>query len=171
MSPEAVAADRIRDLIEKELTGEEMNPDEAVGRIIDHLRAHEPEVLDAWLEQHARRFLRGEMTRLMNSVRSQSIYRARNNDFATAVESGDLEQVGMFATWYEIDEEHTRKRLSSMTGTDHAFVAGQYDIAAKTSRMRCQFHRALAKKVGNRATSEVMSEEECERLLQSIQPA
>lgn len=171
MTTETLTAfDVVREQIDKELIAEEVIPSEAAHRIINRLRNENPSALTEWLEQQAEQFMRAEIGRLMHAFRSRARANAQAKAFGEAVESGDKERIGLFATLYRVDDTHRQVRLADMVGDDCTYVATSYESAAAASLMHAAFFRALAKKAKGRRVGDVISEAECQRLLASIQP-
>jgi hypothetical protein len=158
----------IRELIDKELAGNEVTPAEAAQRIVAKLNARHPGCLEQWFTDQAVHLMTREIGDLMRAGRGKAMSRAGTARFEAALEAGEDSPIGLYATWHAVNEENVRRRLADMTGADHGFVADTYRASAEADLMREAFHRTLAKKVGKRRTADVMTEEECERLLDSI---
>lgn len=122
-------------------------------------------VLDAWLHERAPYFLTAEISSWLRSERSRAHHHAKAVAFGQAVEEGSVSE---FSVVYEVDEDHTRRRVADMTAADHRFVAAAYHRSARTDLMLAAFHKAVAKKIGRRKTSEALTEEQYVRLMRSI---
>lgn len=105
--------------------------------------------------------------------------RSTNRARASAREAGDaLKRVqtgessiadeSIFEVRYVVDGENTRRRMADMTGPDHLFVANNYESTAKQAKLKSAFHRAIAKKVGGRRTSDVFTAEQVQAMYRSI---
>lgn len=123
---------------------------------IDHdgvdlwMRALAIEALAALLREHQRdlrRDLRGQLIR---------------DQIEEAVANG-----GAYEHSYRVDRNLWRK-VADMTGADHRHVADEYEAFGRRQILLAQFHRTVAKKIGERRTADVMSEEDYLRLQASI---
>lgn len=95
----------------------------------------------------------------------QQINRRKNFDNALA----DLVDAGhVFTKAYCVDGADTWKTVGDMTGADHRFVAGTYQKTSITTGLLAEFHRQVAKKIGQRRTADVFDEEKYIRLQASI---
>lgn len=132
------------------------------------------DLLDGWLSEHAVPILSDYIGQRERSIRARSRLRAKPRQFAAAAsdadQSGDYSDLpGMFAATYPVDADDLRKRVADMTGADHKYVAETvYQPLAEKNKLLAAFHRAVAKKVGNRKTAEVYSEAEYEQMFRSI---
>ena len=108
--------------------------------------------------------------RLVQAARRAQGHRlARRADFEEKVaESVALGDTSPFTVDMCVDDKLTRRRVGDMTGADHLFVADGYAARSKTAALLARFHQAVAKKVGERRTSEVLSEEDYLRMQSSI---
>lgn len=134
----------------------------------------DPDLLDGWLHARAVDILRRTIGLRESSRSSAARNRAGARAFSDAADeaeaTGDFSTLpGMFAIAYVIDKDETRKRAADMTGADHLFVAEHtYERDARQSMLLAQFHRAVAKKVGKRKTSDVFTEEQYEAMYLSV---
>ena len=161
----------LQKLIDVQMEAEEVIAAEAAEAIVAEMEAHYPKELLAWLRGNAVSFVREEIGNMNRSIRSRAFAVAPRESFGSAAESGDRERIGLFASPCCVSADNTVKRLADVTGPEHLFVAESYDRTAEPALMRAAFHRALAKKVGNKRTKDVLSEGQCERLLASITKA
>lgn len=132
----------------------------------------DPDLLDGWLRACAVHFLTRAIGDRDRRERTAARTRGEARRFRAATEAavgGDDAPLSLFATVrYVVDENETRRVLGDMTGTDHLFVADGYRESAAKARMLEAFHRAVARKVGKRKTSDVFTEAEYQRLYDSI---
>lgn len=122
---------------------------------------------DEWISfllDRAPIFMRRELSRLESSERTTARTRGKQRAFRQAVDDGDVGQ--FLAAAYVVDDENTRRTMAEMTGKDHTYVASRYEATGKEALMMAAFHRVIAKKVGGRKTSEVLSEEQIQALWQ-----
>lgn len=158
-------------LIEESTQGSDWVPALVAEKLIDRLKADDPDLLNGWLHTLAPQLLTDAISMRERSIRTVTRRRASARAFgkaSEAAESGDLTEIGSFAVTYAIDDDNTRRRVADMSGADHQFVASDYTRKAKRSQMLAAFHRAVAKKVGKKRTADVMSEDEYDRLYRSI---
>jgi hypothetical protein len=138
------------------------------------------DLLDGWLHAMAVDTLRRYIGLRDQRERAMARSQAGRRSFAEAAarlneaEGSDDRQaaaailLGLFTAPHVIDQIGTRKRALDMTGPDHLFVAGAYENEANASLMLAEFHRAIAKKAGDKRTADVMTADEYERLYLSI---
>lgn len=132
----------------------------------------DPDLLDGWLRAGAVHFLTRAIGDRDRRERTAARTRGEARRFRTAsdaAEVGEGEALSMFVTVrYVVDDDETRRVLGDMTGADHLFVADGYRESAAKARMLEAFHRAVAKRVGKRKTSDAFSEAEYQKLYDSI---
>lgn len=133
-------------------------------RFRDWMRAEHPEVLSAWLAEQE---LRAIHRAIIDHDRADRT-RVRNRAVSRAFAERYPEELSAFDIRFVVDEENLRKRVADMTGADHAFVADRYQASANRELMLCEFHRAVATKVGKRRTADVLDVEQYESLQRSI---
>lgn len=63
--------------------------------------------------------------------------------------------------------QQVQKRVADMTGADHRFVAGRYRDDSKRKSLLAHFHLAVARKVKNRTTAEVLTVDAYDALFRS----
>lgn len=140
--------------------------------LVDRLRTEDPDLLSGYLHLRAAAVLADVIARRSNSKRQAARLGAPRVAFAEAArtfaEQRDPVVLQPFATEYVIDEANTRRRVADMTGEDHRFVAGRYAEARTTAALLEQFHLAVAKKVGDKRTADVIGEEQYLRLYRSV---
>jgi hypothetical protein len=135
----------------------------AASRLHDWLREHDPDLLSGWLRVCATGFLTGAIANRDRAVRA----RLRRRGVVGEPVDGDPPNQ-LFKTHYVVDQQGTRRPLGGMTGPDHLFVSGRYGRAAFTNQMLAKFHQAVAERVGERTTGEVMDEQTYWKLYRSV---
>lgn len=140
--------------------------------VINKLRANDPELLAGWLDLRAGEILGAWIAAHYNSLRSRTRIMAPRRAFAEAAErfTETREPVILdpFAAVYVVDHENLRRRVADMTGADHSFVADRYADDKHTAAMLEAFHRAVAKKVGDKRTADVFSTDQYLAMYRSI---
>jgi len=132
------------------------------------LQEHDPQLLAEWLRERAPDFLRREIVALGHHARVTARARAGARAFADAVDgyrTGDTTQLSVFDAPYVVNGEHLRKPVREMTGGDHLFVADRYVVTGNRALLLAEFHRQVARRVGDRTTEEVFTADEYEELL------
>lgn len=174
------ASEALRQIIAERIPAEDFVVSVLADKVHTYLVAEEPELIEAWLHENARRFIADEIRNSERSRRGQIAAAARNEKpslFAHAArrfQAGDPTalQAGTalrsFDAHFVVNEKNVRRRVADMTGSDHDFVASKYDVTGNKARMLASFHKAVARKVGDRKTSEVFSEDEYEEMLRQI---
>ena len=139
----------------------EWDPDDAPAVIAKKLRAEfEEDNLDAlidWLVEHADAILTDEIRRRLPKKRSGSSKGQRFQQALVLAETGDLDALGSFEHKHSVDGQE--KAVKDLTGPDHELLAHRYQAQASTDVMLAAFHRAVAKRVGNKRTEDVLSED------------
>lgn len=129
--------------------------------VAEKLIGEAPSLVDEWVSRHLAAIITefvGRRWRARVSRNSIAI-----GAFADAVEefnAGSNEAISVFTTPMPIGEEGRRVLVGDMTGADHRFVAIRHRGFAKANKMAAAFHEAVAKKLGDRTTSELFTEEQ-----------
>lgn len=164
-------SERMRDIVRDAIPEGDFIPSLVAQKVAAMLSENDPTFLDAWLHEHAPYFITHMMTTWMRTSRHVAVSRAQRGVFEKAAEklvAGEVLEEGIFEQLYVVAEDKLRRKLGDMTGTDHVFVATRYQNSAQRDGLLAEFHRAVARKVKKRKTSEVMSEEQYEALLRSV---
>lgn len=174
------ASEALRQIIEERIPAEDFIVSVLADKVHSYLTSEEPELFEAWLHENARKFIAAEISHAERSHRAAIGAAARNEKpsaFAHAArrfQAGDPTalQTGTalrsFDAHFVVNEKNVRRRVADMTGSDHDFVASKYDTTGNKAKMLASFHKAVARKVGDRKTSEVFSEDEYEEMLRQI---
>jgi hypothetical protein len=131
----------------------------------------DPVLLDAWLRQMAGEILTDMLAKRRRSAKAAARADAAPQAFAkarAAAEHGDLAALGSFAASYAVDEKETSRKVGDMTGADHEFVAARCDSAANSAALLAEFHRQIARRVGPKKTSQVLTEKQYDEMYRSI---
>lgn len=134
-------------------------------RFVAHMEAHAPAELQEWLRTHAVTFATLALSERLRRERMTVYRRAGARAFAAAEAAGD---VSAFTNVHTINADNLRRPVADMTGADHLFVAGSYSRQGKRVLLLAEFHRAVARRVGDQRTAAVMTEDEYLRLMKSI---
>lgn len=132
----------------------------------------DPDLFVGFLTLKATELIRTEITSRSRRRRA----RLRANHVATVFQeavkeyeqTGDKKVFDVFDLTFEVDNEHTRRRLGDMVGSDHLWVASRYHLSANKQLLLAAFHKAVADQIGVRRTSDVYSEEQLIRQYKSI---
>jgi hypothetical protein len=138
--------------------------------IVAELRQADPELLHLWLEDGAARFIQHHLVRILAALRAKAKSEVGARTFGSAAArftNGDKDALTMFELSYCI-EDGTQVTIADMTGKDHLFIAGRFAMEQKQYALLEHFHKAVAKKVGARKTSDVFTAEKYEQLYRSI---
>jgi hypothetical protein len=138
--------------------------------LVAELRQNDPELLHLWLEDSAARFIQHHLVRILAALRAKSKSEVGARAFGAAAArfaNGDADALTMFELSYCV-EDGTQVTIADMTGRDHLFIAGRFAMEAKQYALLEHFHKAVAKKVGERKTSDVFTAEKYEQLYRSI---
>lgn len=168
--------DYIQDMneaIDEATSGSGWSAGVVAGKLAARLAETDPGLLDGWLRTCAVAILTEAVGARLRSQAGAARRGAQRQAFARAARdaeaAGDYSRLpGMFSAAYVVDTAHTRRRARDMTGRDHQFVAAGYTARAEENSMLAHFHREVARRVGDRVTSEVFDEETYERMYRSI---
>lgn len=135
-------------------------------------KKHPQELVD-WQQARSVYFATREIGDWCRNDRARTTRQASSRAFADVAqrfEDGDDEGelAAAFRARYVIDDDDTRRHLGDMTGTDHLYVAQDYEASGQRDLMLAAFHRQVAKKLGNRRTAEVFTEAAYTELLDSV---
>lgn len=140
--------------------------------LAEKLKANDPELLAGWLWTRAQAELSETFARRSNSLRQYARAMGPRRAFADAVDeferTGDPRLLRTFQTEHVVNSNNLRRKVADMTGSDHQFVADSYGATAKNASMLAAFHRAVAKKVGDRRTADVFTQEQYDNMLRSL---
>lgn len=138
-------------------------------KLVARLREDNPDLLRDWLWYNAEQFVSDALGSRNRSRRAHVRRTCAAVSFSQAANSADpVAELAPFRVRHVIDINHTQREVGRMTGEDHLFVAQAYELEAVTSQMLAAFHRAVARRVGDRTTREVMDEATYLRLYNSI---
>ncbi|HEY8977706.1 MAG TPA: hypothetical protein VIN75_26060 [Burkholderiaceae bacterium] len=145
--------------------------------LVEKLLATDPDLLHGWCEARYEPILADFIHHKVKARRSASREASARAAFAEAagafVASGDAlalrEAVrSPFDAEYVVNGDLLRRKVRDMVGADHLFVASEYAESKQTAALLESFHRAVAKKVGGKRTSEVFTEETYLAMYRSI---
>lgn len=145
--------------------------------LVEKLRANDPDLLSGWCEAKYEVILTDFIHHKVKNRRSKSREASARSAFAEAAgrfaDDGDVVAMrdavrSPFDVEYVVNGENLRRKVRDMTGQDHRFVADEYAETKQTALLLESFHRAVAKKVGRRRTSEVFTEETYLAMYRSI---
>lgn len=148
-----------------QLNGADYIPEHVAADLIDRVRRTEPDALDQWLQAEAHIFVTRAITqRLSRERRSTLAPEAKRTlrEWRPSDDPGPL--ADLFAVRYEVDPDHTRRRLGDMTGPDCTFVADQYEHRASANAREGRMFRVLAERVGDRRVRDVFTAEQLRSL-------
>ncbi len=147
----------MREFIEKNSPSGDVIASTHAEKLVRKLMQKDPDLLQGWLMVQA-------VPLLSESIKNKWSYERRTTSrrrFARALAEGDkeaLQRATVFDTErFVVDEHNTWRLLGDMTGKDHKFVADSYEEKSNELKMRAAFHKALARRVGSKKTSEVLS--------------
>ena len=158
-------ADHRRDFLDK--LPESFIPAIEAERFVNLLRDDYPEVLLDWLTTHAVTIVGADFAKVRARARQTLARDSSSRRFSEAAKAGEVTR-DMWAIPFRVAEDDTQRRLGSMTGADHFFVADTHAADSKREAMLASFHRAVGKKVGKRTTEEVFTPEKFLALRESI---
>lgn len=136
-------------------------------KFVQHLRATNPDQLQAWLDEHAELLIGDLLADVARDMpprnRERSMFADRAADFA----NGNREAFTHMDLVYVVDDNQTRLRLRDMHYSDFAFPIERLEKFAKIQLMQAAYLRAVRKRVpcdDSRAVGEVLTEEKLDAL-------
>jgi hypothetical protein len=140
----------MRAILDSEAAGGDPRPLVAE-RIVEKLRATDPDLLTGWLDLNATQIVCGAIADIDRSVRSHARTANSRSAFAGAAErhlaDPDGGHLGMWlGVTYTLADGH-RPRLAEMSAADVLYVAEQYEVTSSKALMEAAFMRAVAKRV------------------------
>jgi hypothetical protein len=166
-------ASRVARLIEEILLQGDVIPVEGAIKLDARMRNEFPEDHAAYIDSQAQRLYREDITATIRRNRGITSASTEPRSFGSAATAyaanGDPAPLSLFVRWRcRVSDDGTQRTLGDMTGPDHKYVAADYSDRANANAMIAAFHIALAKKVGNKRTADVVDEATVERLYLSI---
>jgi hypothetical protein len=122
-------------------------------KLVEQLRRENMGLLIAYLNARAALYFTLDMSRHLRGQRQSARVQARRHRFHE-------DPAAFYHSKFAIDEHGNRKELCDMTGVDHRFVASEYRRDANKDLLEASFHEALARKLGDKRTSDVYTAEQ-----------
>lgn len=149
----------LEDAIEEKLKAGGFVASELAAQLLEEY----PLEVQGYLSDHAQAFL-AELIRTRTHLRNAGIRaQAKTRAFARHVEAFEAGDLNAFDLAHELEGSYTR--VADWTAADHREMADKYGASAHELSLFEAFHRAVARKVGKRTTSEVFTPEQYERML------
>lgn len=125
-----------------------------------------PEALDEWLKANARRILAAELGYQLGQYRNAARngapiagFKDRAAQRAAGKEVAEPSPSRHFDATHVVAAGSVRRKAGDMTAADHIFVANTYTRDGNDLLMMAAFHKAVAKRVGDKKTSDVFTED------------
>jgi hypothetical protein len=161
----------INDRLEVE-TGSDVVPAILAWDLVTQLRDSDPELLNGWLHENAKAFLADMLRRRISSLRSRARIHAGRSDFQRAVSKFNNGDNAALNSWtsvrYVVNDSNTQRLLLDMNGEDLNYAASRYSRSANAALLEEAFLRALAAKVGKKTVGQVFTEDQIDRMYNSI---
>lgn len=153
----------VRQIVDSFCQGTWTAPQSAI-RVVEYLRANDPELLAGFLDLHAVAIIRDMINERDRSTRSHNRQTASRSVFRNAAEAfddGDPEPLTThFLSELYIVEDGTKKALKDMRAEDLTFAANEYRRRSRELQMQEAFLRALAKKCKTQSVGAVFDEDQ-----------
>jgi hypothetical protein len=140
-------------------------------RIYEHLLHDDNDLLQGWLDEMALPLLTKAIGDRVRQERLAARAAATTVRFRQAMQQaadGDTEALSLYLVTHVVGPGHTRKRAKDMTGREHLHVATRYEKAGVEALTLGAFHAAVAERIGEHRTEEVLNREEYEQLYRNI---
>jgi hypothetical protein len=162
----------MHDLVARYLASSPLPAGQQALDIVTHLEHADPELLLGW----ARAALVSNVAALIHQVRGNDRLRSRSHARALLIRIGngtatsaELAEASVFSVRSPVvSDDGMTKRIGELTGSDHAYIAGAYEVRGRRQLVFAAFHRLLAERVGDRTTEEVFNPEEYAALQQQL---
>jgi hypothetical protein len=138
----------------------------------------DPDLLNGWITERVVHFLHEEITQQTRKRNGHARSRAarfgkaaKNYEDAVTEEERIIagENLSLFFAEHAVDAKNTRKQALEMTGTEHLYVATTtYRVKGNRLLMLAAFHEAIAERIGDQRTGDVLTEEQYIALFTSI---
>lgn len=148
--------------------GTEFTVADAAEHFVKIMADEHPAELADWQQSYTVTFVADALRHMLQSDRAKAL--ARHGARAFDDQRQDAGDDMAFAQAYCVDDTHLWRRVADMTGDDHRYVADQYELRGRRQLTLAEFHRAVAKKVGKRHTSEAFTEAQYDALLAKFLP-
>lgn len=145
--------------------------------LVEKLLANDPDLLRGWCEARYEPiladFIHHKVKGRRNASReslARSTFAEAAGAFAATRDASALREAvrSPFDAEYVVNGALLRRKVRDMAGPDHLFVASEYAESKQTAALLESFHRAVAKRLGPRRTSEVFTEETYLAMYRSI---
>jgi hypothetical protein len=166
------AYELISELINQALTDGDIIPAEQAQQITNTMREDHPAEHQQFLEAEAPNLYHTLLRNRIHSQRARARHARDPTQFNQQATAGDLNRFQLWRCC--VDPQNTQRAIGDMTGKDHLYVADNYHTSAEKAKFLAEFHRAIARKIGSRKTSDVYTETQFFNLYQRItgnQPA
>jgi hypothetical protein len=180
-------AAEMRAVIDAEATGA-YAPPAIARRIVEKLRATDPELLAGWLDAQAENIVREAVNHRDRSHRTKARYSAPRSTFAMEARAVEQTNAGFAADGWAADSprerraaqmgrwlssrftvaDGSRKQLADMTGGELLFAGDAYSARARESLLTAAFLKAIARKVGERTVIEHYTEQQLADMWDSL---
>ena len=166
----STAYEIISGLINETLEGGDFIPAEEARRIDEIMQREYPQEHADFLASQSHRLYHEVIHGAYASRRQHARSHSGAKRFSQIVSEG-IEGLSVFQTWRcRVSDDNVQRALGDMTGADHEFVADNYQRSSERSKMYESLHRAIAKKIGDQRTSEVISEQEFLQIFNEFNP-
>lgn len=145
------------------LTGDFVAAAEAE-RFARKMRDEHPRQWSTWCHAIAVQHVTVELARMERRQRRRALTSSR----LIAANLVDVDALALFRVTFTVDEVNTRRPFGRMTAVDCRFAADSYRGTARQALMMAAFLDAVAKQIKTRTVEEVLTEDECRRLLVSL---
>lgn len=165
------AAAEMRGVIDAHTADGPYVPRVAAAEIVEKLRANDPGLLAAWLDQQAAHFVWQAINDRDRSRRGRGAFVSRSATFREAAgqhAAGDSTALRSFLAAPYTVADGTRRPLAELRRDDLLFVAEHYDGRARENGFKAAFMRAIAKKVNGGTVAEHFNDEQLTAMWDSL---
>lgn len=165
----------VRVVVDQELerAGDTFIAGQVAQKIVNRLRAEDPELLAKFLDQHAIAIITRMVGDISRAQKTHARAHSGGKQYAKALERHAAGEPAALAAWldtlYVVTTDQQRKQLRDMDKQDLEFAINDYVQRARINSLQATFLRALAQKVGARTVGEVYTDEELGRMWSSLQ--
>lgn len=139
--------------------------------VVRWLRAHDPELLQGFLDAQAEYLVRAMVNERDRSARTHARMtsgRTAFRELAERFETGDTEALTGWLAVPIVLPEHVRKPLAELTAADLLYAADRYREYARNNSMMEMFLRTIAAKVGDDTVADHFTAEQLSAMYRSL---
>lgn len=130
----------------------------AAREVAEKLIGEAPDLVNEWVSRHLAALLTDFLGKRWRARTNRSHIDIARGVFAEVAREYE-QTLGVFETPMAVEGGH-RVEVGELTAADHRFLASRHRVYAKANKNQAAFHEAVAKRLGQKITREVFTEEQ-----------